>query len=130
MRKFRESHRHYVSSLESELRSVSGGDAAEDGSGDVEEREVEVQVGADVHRHHPVEPAEERGRLRVHQDDAHLLINQSQFTRLDCSARYALRERVLPYIPSFLANCRNIAKTHSRNNIIVVPQFPFSRLES
>ena len=74
-----------MSSLESELRSVSGGDAAEDGSGDVEEREVEVQVGADVHRHHPVEPAEERGRLRVHQDDAHLFINQSitdsQFTR-------------------------------------------------
>ena len=66
----------FKSSLESELRAVSGGDAAENGPGDVEEREVEVQVGADVHRHHSVESAEERGRLRVHQDDAHLFISQ------------------------------------------------------
>ena len=65
-------HCSIPASLESELRSVSGWDAAEDGSGDVEECEVEVQIGADVHRHHSVESAEERGRLRVHQDDAHL----------------------------------------------------------
>ena len=112
MIKFRESHRHvFVSSLESELRSVSCGDAAEDGSGDVEEREVEVQVGADVHRHHPVEPAEERGRLRVHQDDAHLFINQSQIHSSRDNAGYGLQERV------YLA----------RNNI-TVSRFPASRV--
>ena len=64
-----------MSYLESELRPVSGGEASEDGAGDVEEGEVEAEVGAGVHRHRALEPAEEGGRLGVHQDDFHLWKN-------------------------------------------------------
>ena len=67
--------------LESELRPVSGGEASEDGAGDVEEGEVEAEVGAGVHRHRAVEPAEEGGRLGVHQDDFHLRQNTERIMK-------------------------------------------------
>ena len=68
--------------MESELRPVSGGEAAEDGPGDVEEGEVEAEVGAGVHRHRALEPAEEGGRLGVHQDDFHLRQNTEALTNM------------------------------------------------